>query len=191
MALSPQWCRAVCSTAAPAQTEASKIYSKVTSVFLPVGLACTSAALWCLLELQIIFHLAKHKVCCSIVGKISHLLHVFLVMFSPLCPASINGADVFSSKLPYICQQFSIVMGSPAVFLKSTILSLAATKSITAKKKKKNCEKCKNLCIRYIFSEYWAILVFAPGNVAQGNKCHGMSIQSVSLEALESIIHFS
>lgn len=117
-----------------------------------------SAALWCLLELQIIFHLTEHKVCCSTMGrlgKISHLLRVSLVTFSPLCPASFNGADMFSLKLPeYICQQLSMLMESPAVFLKSTILSLAATKSITAKKKKKIVYQIRRQQILG-----WAILV--------------------------------
>lgn len=148
-----------------------------------------SAALWCLLELQIIFHLTEHKVCCSTMGrlgKISHLLRVSLVTFSPLCPASFNGADMFSLKLPeYICQQLSVLMESPAVFLKSTIPSLAATKSITAKKKK-NCVSDTSSANIGLGNS-----CFAPGSVAQGSKYHWMSAQSVSLEALESIIPFS
>lgn len=98
------------------------------------------------------------------------------------------GAEMFSSKLPeYICQQLSIAMENPAVFLKSTILSLAATKLITAKKKKKKTPFVYQIHHQQILGNS----CIAPGNVTQGSKYHWMSALSVSLEALESIIPFS
>lgn len=77
--------------------------------------------------------------------------HGSLVTFSPLYPASINGTDMFFSKLPaYICHQLPMLMESPAVFLKSTTLSLAATKSVTAKNR---------LYVSYVISKYWVMLI--------------------------------
>lgn len=43
-----------------------------------------------------------------------------------------------------------MLMESPAVFLKSTTLSLAATKSVTAK---------KQLYVSYVISKYWVMLI--------------------------------
>lgn len=91
---------------------------------------------------------------------------------------------MFSSKSPaYICHQLSMLMGSLAVFLKSTTLSLAATKSVTAIVKPIVDQICQQQIPGNAYS--------APGSAAQGSKSCQTSAQPVSLEALERIVSFS
>lgn len=129
------------------------------------------------MELQIIFHFTKHKVCCSVVGrlgKISHLLHDSLVTLSPSALPPAMGLtrflpgyrDTSASNLPL---SWEVLLYSSKA---QCFLLLQPNQSLQKKKK-------KSLCIRYIISKYWAILVFAPGNVAQGSKCHWMSLDTV------------
>lgn len=74
-------------------------------------------------------------------------------------------------------------MGSLAVFLKSTPLSLAAAKSVTAVVKPIVHQVSQQQILGNAYS--------APGNAAQGSKSHQTSAQPVPLEALESIVSFS